>query len=545
MKLNNESDILRQEFRKNVIEEIRGSENAERKKEMLKRYEVYRDGSKKYVIEQLKKELDAKTVEEMIHRTPNLGFSKKIIKKKASVFQAGAQFKAEKKNGRPVAKKTQDQIDSIAAYVNLSSKLKKLNRFEELFRNTTAYIKPIEDKDLKKWYYKILANQPHLYDVIEDADDPEKMRVYIFSYAIPAVSMGDARTAQGFRDGAVSSSDGIDQTIADSPNDFEAEKQRYVWWSKNYNFTTDGKGEIVSEAGKIDNAIKQLTVVNFAKDQDGQFWALGGGDITDGAILLNQILADLYFIAKVQGNGIFYFFGKGVPKSMKIGPNFALTHEVADKDDPEPKAGFMQANPLLSEYMAIIEQYLAFLLTTNELDAGSISGKLSATNTTSAVHEVIKKADNVADVQDQRQMYVDNVPAMFDIIIKWHNLLHDRKLLIDELQAIGKVPEDVVVNLEFIELPIFMSEKERLEVIEKRKDLGLDSHIDAIMRDNPGMDRAAAEARFKQITEDKIIEMREKVILPMMNNGANNGGQSNEEDQNRLPGSEGREETTD
>jgi hypothetical protein len=85
-------NILDINYRKQIIKEIEGDENKARKAEMKKRYDIFKDGSKEYVIKQLSKELEPDTVKEMIARTANLSFLKKIINKKAMVFKDGFSF---------------------------------------------------------------------------------------------------------------------------------------------------------------------------------------------------------------------------------------------------------------------------------------------------------------------------------------------------------------------------------------------------------------------------------------------------------------------
>jgi len=516
--------ILDIEYRKTIIKEIEGDENKRRKQEAKKRYDIYKDGSKKYVIDQLNKELSPATVKEMISRTPNLSFLKNIIAKKAMVFKDGLSIDIV--SDKDVSK-TEEQVSKILDFVKMGTVCKKLNSFVELFKNTAAYICPIQRPD-GKYYYKVKALQPYLYDVIEDENDPEVGRVFIFSYYDNAFTSELTTNAYGERTGIVNQSyrsgDNVDQKIADTPSDYGKEKKFYIWWSENYHFVTDAKGNITSE--DIVNEIKKQTFINFAECQDGQFWAVGGDDLVDGAITLNQLLADLFFVAKIQGNGLFYFFGKGVPKSMMIGPNFALTHEVADSDEPKPEAGFLTSNPPLSEHMSLIEKYLLLLLSTNKLEAETVD---LGNGAASGIQEAIKKSENTSDIEDQRELYATNIPQVIKVLISWHNLLYDKGMLIPELQEIGKI-EEVNLTLKFLEAPQFLTEKDRLEIIERRKDMGLDSYIDAIMRDNPQLSREDAEQRFLRVLEDEIKFSRQSLFAPIEKETSEDPEEENDED---------------
>ena len=248
-KLQKEKDILNIDFRKVVIEEVIAAENSARKDNARKRYNIFKDDTKRYVEVQLRKELDGDTVEEMIHRTPNISFGRVIIDRKAMVFKDGVKVEI---NDEAVKDKTKDQVHEVADYIKLASNAKKLNKFSELFKNTAAYVVPIKEKDTGKWYYKIKVLQPYLYDVIEDEQDPEVGRVWLFSYFNQRDNRADSSgitNFQGERTGATTRpfdrGDNTDQVIADAPVDFNKDTARFVWWSRNYHFTTNGHGATV------------------------------------------------------------------------------------------------------------------------------------------------------------------------------------------------------------------------------------------------------------------------------------------------------------
>jgi len=304
----------------------------------------------------------------------------------------------------------------------------------------------------------------------------------------------------------------MDQTIADAPDDFGTENNEYVWWSNKYHFTTDEKGEILSGKQEADysNPIGMLPFFNFSEDQDGQFWAVGGEDIIDASVLLNVLLTDLFYIAKYQGMGIGYLFGKGVPKNMRVGPTSFITLDVG-QDDPTPQMGFATSNPPLEAHLKMIETYLAFILSTNNLEPGSVQGTLSASNAASGVQEIVKKAENIDDVAEQREIYRDGEPVLFKILAKWHNLYLGKKLLTKKLTELGAIDEDMELNIKFADAQPFMTEDQKLEAIKKRKEIGLDSMVDSIMRDNPDLKREDAEEKLKKILEEKLVESSNKL----------------------------------
>ena len=508
MKLKNEEQILNAEIRQEIIKAIESSENQQRKAESFKRYEIYKDYIKKYILQNLRKELDESTVEDMESRVSTINLYKKVVSKKARVYKTAPRRESSEPNN-------QDNLDLMVDNLKLNVKMKKANKYLEAFKNTEIFVRPIKNSRSKKYSYRPEVLPPHRYDVIEDAEDREAAMGYILSEhdddSLNFLRYEDARSNhganQGFRDG-----DSKNQIIANSPSDKgeEAEEREYIWWGNKYHFTFTSKG-IKKNTNNNLNPIQTLPIVSIAKERDGSFWSLGGEDLIDGSILVNTVLSDVFYIAKMHGTGLFYLFGKGVPKTMKVGPNQAITLNV-EEGDPTPTIGFANANPQLQEHKKLAEQYVALLLTTNDLEPGAVSGELSASTGNSGVQELIIKAEPVNAIEDDQEIFRDADPAVVNVGAKWHNLYHGLKLLEPKLQEQGEMPE-FDYTMKFGAVSHFASEKEKLEVIEKRLDIGLDDIIGALMLDNPDMTRDEAEKKAAELAEKQMNEAAESMAL--------------------------------
>lgn len=545
MKLKNEEDILNPEFRKMVIEEIMGDENIQRKKEVKRKYDVFKDGTRQIVIDRMSRELGEETAHEIIQRTANISILRKIIDKKGMVYKDGV---VRETSDHPNKEGLQRAIDFYVDELNHNTKMKKVNKYLELTKNCSYFVSPYQDfRDPGFFKIKSQVMLPHLYDVIEDAENPELGRVWIFSYFAPKVG-GDrsanqnesgiraARTAQmNFRQG-----DQMDQALADSPDDLGSNQRHFIWWSTNYHLTCDVKGELVEGLQTEDNLnpINMIPIVNFAKGQDGNFWAIGGNDLIDGSILVNQLLTDLYFISKLQGHGIFYLAGPDVPQSLKIGPSDALIMQKKE-GDPDTQIGFVSSNPPLADHMQMIEQQIALLLSTNNLEPGVVQGQLSATSAASGIQELIRKSENIDDINDQREIFRDNEPQIFKIIFAWHNLLLERGVLHRENSELLRIPEDGEFSLKFQTNELFKTDQEKLDIIQKRRELNLDSMIDSLMRDNTDLSREEAEDKLQELFEEKVKVQRMK-LMQLVDKNQESG--DNEEKQKELDGKEQEEE---
>lgn len=515
--LGDESDILDVDFRKRIIAEIEGQENVDRKLEAKKRYDILKDNVKPYVRNLLSKELKSETIREMEARMPNISVGKKIIEKKSQVYSSGAK-RIVTLNGEEYAE-GQAQLDKLVDLVNFNSLMKKVNKILEMQKNVPVNIKPVTNAATGRMRLKLEALHPHLYDVIPDSDDAETPRVFIFSYfdqQQATKSAPEGENLGGIRHGGSGSSfksgDGINQVIADSPEDRSKPEKHYIWHTNLFYFTTNNKGEVIANRSpeNLENTIGELTFVNFALDQDGSFWAQGGDDLVEASVQVNLLLADLYFIAKVQGMGLFYMFGTDVPEEVQWGPNNAIVGKLQE-GDATPTIGFASSNPPLDQHMRMIEQYIALILSTNNLEPGTIQGTLSAVSAASGIQEMIRNSELADDIEDQKELFRDNEPEILRKLIRWHNELFDRGVLDDKFAEIGRINEDIEISLKFMATKQFLTEKDKLEIIEKRKKLGLDSEVDAIMRDNPELAKEQAEEKLKNILEEKLRLSREKI----------------------------------
>lgn len=501
MRIKSEIEILDETTRKVILAEILGAENKQRKNDAYKRYLCYKDKTSQFVIEQLLSQFDMSTVKEMSYCISNISLLRKVIDKLARVYASGVKRSI---TGDEMSTTT---IEDLSKKLQFNTQIKKANKYLKLQKNMAVYVKPcpyVEEDGSEKYKVKVEALNPYLYDVVEDYNDRTKPLCFIlsdFKYSAPTnlALTGQQMATHNYTSPKVGSADGIDQKIADSPED--AKIETIIWWTKNYHFTTDQFGNITSQS--IDNPIKELPFVNFAIDQDGQFWATGGDDLTDGSILINSVMTHNQHVAITQGYGQFFMKGKNLPKNIKIGANKAILMEYQE-GEPVPEIGYATASPQIDSLRSLVEGYIALLLTTNNLSTTAVASSLAGPQmSASGIAMIIDKAESMEDVNDQRQIFIDKEPEIWSIISKWISVYGDN---MDEDFKGKALPENFEekFNLEFIDAPVIMSEKEKLENLKARKELGIDSMVDIIMKDNPQMTKQQAEEKLKELLAEKI-----------------------------------------
>ena len=522
-----EEQLLDQDFRKRAIDYFNDVENSERKKEAKRRHDIYKDKVKQYVQDQMTEESSDNTIrEEIKNRTSNISFCRKIIEKKAQVYKEGVRREILGQDGKQ-NKEEQKKYEKLFDILNLDSTMKKVNRYVELFKNTLVQVMAYRDysQEDEKWNMKLQVLAPYLFDVIADQSDPELMRVVVFSYYTDNIMEYKPEGESGNREAPVSEGGKV-----------PVQEKEYIWWSNRYHFTTNEKGEIIvgKQEKDLKNPIQRLPFIDFSVDKDGKFWAEGGEDLIDGTILLNILLTDLYYIAKYQGMGTGYLFGKGVPEYMKVGASAFITLEVQE-GDPTPQMGYASSNPPISDHLALIEQYVAFLLSTNNLEPGTVNSKLSGATANSGIQDMVRRAEMTEDIEDQREGYRDKEPELVTISRLWHNDLLDREVSNEKFSKIGKLGEDSGLVIKFNRPEVFKTEKEELEILEKRRDLGIDSIIDSIMRDNSDLTREDAIEKYRQVLEEKLMQSNERLKFGLVNDNKDrqdniqSGSRDNEE----------------
>lgn len=505
MRIKSEIEILDIVTRKEILTEIKGNENKARKNDAYRRYLCYKDKTSQFVVEQLLNQFDFTTVKEMAYCISNVSLLRKVIDKLARVYSSGV--------NREITGDEQStaNLSALETELEFNTQIKKANKFLKLQKNLAVYVKPCpytEDDGSEKYKIKIEPLNPYLYDVVEDYNDRTQPLCFIlsdFTYSAPTnlALTGQQMANHNYAQVQTGSNDGKDQKIADDPSD--ARTETIVWWSKNYHFTTDQWGNITSP--QIDNPIKEMPFVNFAIDQDGQFWAQGGNDLTDGAILINSVMTHNQHVAITQGYGQFYMKGKNLPRNIKIGANKAILMEYQE-GEPVPEIGYATATPQIGELRSLVEGYIALLLTTNNLSTTAVSSSLTGPQmNASGIAMIIDKAESMEDVNDQRQIFIDKEPDIWCLVNKWLAVYGDN--LDEDFKGLN-LAEGFEENfqLTFIDQPVIMSEKEKLDNLKLRKELGLDSMIDLIMKDNPQLDKAAAETKLKEVMAEKIQNMQ-------------------------------------
>lgn len=559
-KFTDESQLLNEAFRKEVLKEIvNGRENLERKAQALRRHEIFRDQNKKWVMEAIKKEgFKPETVEQMRNRATNINVCGKIVKKLAQTYIGGVDRSVgepvtakDEKTGKQIKLPNPDQksIEALVDELDFNTHMKTCDQYRQLQRNALIGCIPIKDtratreaRGVPKYCLTMKVLSPWQYDVIEDPNDREELAVVILTDFPERIDFAnDSRTdlesgAQGMRtSGTVRSGpgDGIDQIIADSPEDQNSDKRTFIWWSDSFHFTTDINGRIIGAASPADilNPIRRLPWVNIATGQDGSFWAQGGDDVVETSLLINKKLTDVNFISFVQGWGQMVIAAMDIPKKLVGGPDNAFVFEKKDPTETV-QVEYASSNPPIEAWLETVRMILALVLSTNDLSPRNIAAKLDATTAPSGIALMIENSEVMADMKDVQELFRDKEPEVWEIIRDWHTMFATNNWLEKDQQDIPTF-KDADVNLKFLQMKTPISEKDKLEEMKLRKDLGIATLVDLLRQDNPDLTEEEAQTKAEELMAEKkkMAEFVTNQAIGGQNSGIKNGNGQGEGEQ--------------
>ena len=453
--------------------------NIERKKNALKAWEICSGLQRKYVKEELFK-IYPETHDSF--RVGDVSLAKKVISKISKAYQRNPM--------RDLGDTAQN------AFLNEIYDIGQFNRAfqcaDEIFnlhRYVVMWITYVSDQEK----YILQALQPYEYDLFRDPITGEPL-IFSMSYNLQNdISIGDG------------SADGV---MGDEEIWYNS--KRYVFWTTNqyseWISRKSNKGETGLEMTVIEgnlNNINELEMLPIAwLTQDPSVDYPIRSNLSDQSIDWNLSLSDLKTSASAQGHGQLVIKH---PEEQEIGTlrlgmrKALLLPQIKDErsERQNTEASFINANADLMGQLEILK-----FDALNILEEHGIKVKNSLQSGVS-IESGIAKAIAESDVQDKiesnQKLYEQNLEQPIFILVK----------RIEEVLAKGasKITSDNV-RITFEKPKILISDKETLENIEKRIQLGTLLPHEKHMILNPNLDETQAIEREKKIIEQKMIEIQ-------------------------------------
>lgn len=464
------------EVRQQIIKDIKSNENCERKLEAFERYEVYNNRIKKYVKEYLLEQLDAATVKGMpIISCMNI--AQRVVKREASIYSTESE--------RVFAEGNEDDqkiLEQVYEDGCFDSRMQAANECYKLNKGQVVIQPILLDKKVQ-----LRVLYAHQFDVIPDVDNPEKAYAYILS---------------GFDKSRVVRSDGANQMTADR-DDYKASLERYTVWTEEFNFTMNGKGEIISEA--VTNDIGALPFVDLAETKDGEFFIRPGETDTDFTIQYNAALSDFYNIVRLQGYAQAVYTGNAalMPTIIKTGPTYVIRLPI-DPQNPTVATDFKYVTPSpdLEGSIKFIELLVANYLTTRGIDTKAIAGTLQSDSTyASGTERLLAMIERFEASKEDVALFKQGEQRIFDIVKAWLDTYSGTEFLDQKYWVSGQIV-NATISVNFSEPQSIKTESEELADLKTRMDMGIADRVTALM-ELKGMDEDQAIEYLKKLDERK------------------------------------------
>ena len=339
-------NILDLEVRKQIIADINSDENKKRKNESIRRFDIYQKRQARYLREQLVSEYSKQTVNEMrVISSINLG--SRIVDAQASLYTSEPTRTFSKSNGTPLSDAEKKQMDALYRANNFNVAMKRSNRYYKLEQQGAIQIIPRDGVI----HARVLL--PHHYDVVPNEFNPEMADAYVINVYDRSLLYNQALLNNGMQPNysVATDSDQINQITADSDDFKSKSSQRHIWWSKDFNFITNGHGAMIDEMGRgipadialIGNPIQELPFIDIASGKEFEFWIRQGNDVIEFSLDFAVLLSDTAEINKRQGYSQAIVHSIEPPKDMLVGPNRIMHMKLDPNKEVQPK--FEWANP--------------------------------------------------------------------------------------------------------------------------------------------------------------------------------------------------------
>lgn len=519
-------DLRTPEGRKRVIDEIKGSENLDRKAASFRECEVYNDRLHQYVVEELEEAFGVSAARKM-PKISSVNLAKRVVKEEATIYK-----EKPRRTFLEGSKDQQEKLDLIYKDMMANSKLMRSNEYYKLQGQSLLMVVPINGK------LSMRVLKSHQYDVIPNDLNPEQADGYIISVfdrddylenrrvETPSGVVGRSRQRETL------TSDGRNQSIGDQ-DDYRAGQERYLVWTKDFNFIMDGKGSILSE--NEESPIRGfLPFIDVATNKEFEYFVRQGSVISDFAIQYNMGLSDLNHVVRMQGwsQAIIKGDKKLMVNDMTVGVTKVLFLPI-DKNNPvDTDFKFANPNPDLDGSIKFVEMILANFLTSRGVDPKTVSGKADANQYTSGVERLLAMIDKFEASMEDYIVFEETEKSLFELVRVWHNSLLNKKEL-DNKYKTESIDEGVNLKVSFKKPEMIQTAQEKLDFYSQKIAMGMASTVDAMMDlDNMGRDEALK--KLDQVKEDEKLEFAKKdiTVLPqgtnvqLNKNIQNEGGQS-------------------
>jgi hypothetical protein len=485
-------DLLNINSRKMLIEQIESNQNKGRKGKSYRSSEIYRDNIKQYVINELREQFSEQTIKEMpISSSANI--CKRVVNQQATIYNA-----APERTWTELSEDQQMIAWNIYHEMRVNKKLSMANKYYKLHKHCLLWMIPKEGKLVLR------VLQPHQWDVVTDKNDPERAEAYIISGYDNTTQLfdfaSDPDTATGRKSLADLAIDNYNQGLNLKKKEEQRDKT-YLVWTAEYNYIMDAQGNYVSEVAP--NPIGELPFIEVHDEKEFEYWIRSAEMYPRFTVEMNARKSEIAQIVKMQGFAQAIISGPRdmLMQNFQIGPNFAL---LLPKEVNGVEVTFEYAQPGsdIAGALKFLESELSLFLSSEGIDPKTITTNGESQTFTSGLERLLSLIEKMSASRADYDLFQYVESRIWELIKKWTLALQNTENLRPDLK-LGAISEQSEVVVKYAQPEVVTTDIEKLDIAQRRIDMGLSSPINELMIMND-LSREQAEEQYRQFQRDMI-----------------------------------------
>ena len=493
-----------------LINDINSENNKARKQTSMRQFEIQGGRIQQFVKESLRGQLDNSSVLEM-PIVSSINVQKAVVDKKATIYK--------KKPTREFTETDDDQQEVLKLIYRDMKTDMKMNKSNENYIYQDQSIGMIVPKN-GKLVMRVFAM--HQIDAIVDPNDPEDTLGFVIStfdrtnYIQRDQDLKERETATGFigRSERSAAQPNQDLEVAEKYQ-FQKYVERYLVWTREYNFMMNGLGEIIDKAtGEADPSLDITSPLasegimpffEVSRDKDFEYFVRPSNALTDFTIQFNERLSDLANNVKMNGYAVAIMKTPSSVKPMDLTIGHSrVIHLPTDDPDAEVDFQFTSPSSNISDISDANDRFLNYFVTSEGLGGDVVNSSGETQKATSGVDRFLQAVQKIEAHVDDYEAYRCAESEIYEIVKAWLRVLNGSDIL-DRKYQIPNLSEESEVMVEYYKPEMMQTASEQIANIEKLIDLGLMSKKEAIMELREIEDMEKAQEVIDMIEQDESM----------------------------------------
>ncbi len=468
-----------------IIDEIERSENRDRRRNDWISYNCYSGRLRNFVEEELSRLLPQSFNEMSISDT---SVTKLIVDKKSKSYQ-----------NQPIrtVEGDEEKSNNLEEIYKEGDAFRNLQEMDQTYNRSKYSLMWVNYRaDDEKYQFMNLA--PYEFNLIIDQDSGELDCVIL--------NMPDSTVLN-----VAGAGDGVNTLIADDQADSASSTKVYAMWTREAHVIVKVQIEVFFQSGGQRAVNKSVTYVPIEGNPDN-INPLGilpfvyikkelaidypiPSPLHTQDINWNVMNSNLLTAASLQGYGQLVI---SAPEEMlaqmeRLSSGWTTGIKIPQSNDPNAapsNAQYINPNPDLSGQKDSYETYLRKILAEHGISSAQA---LREERFSSGLERLIAQADVQDQIEQNQNIYTVAEKQMFEIVKEWDRVLNTKQF-----------KEDDELTVIFPKPKVLISDKETLENIQKRLDMGLIERWEALIILDPNLTEETARQKIEHIDTNKM-----------------------------------------